>query len=74
MAYNLRCNKCDQIFTSSHRDGSCPRHDYRGHGTSLIGEVLETAVDVALVYTGVTAAVEVADAVGGLVGSIFNWD
>lgn len=58
------------------RNNGCPSRTCHGskQSSNVVGEVLDTAVDVALAYTGVTAAVEVADAVGGLVGSIFNWD
>jgi hypothetical protein len=74
MAYNLRCRCCGHIYIAARDYYACPKAGCEANRPSLIGEVLETAVDVALVYTGVTAAVEVADVVGGLVGSIFNWD
>ncbi|QNN99984.1 hypothetical protein phiPsa267_160 [Pseudomonas phage phiPsa267] len=74
MAYRFRCNTCDRVFTSNSRSAVCDRHTYRSHSASFMGEVVETTVDVALAYTGVTAAIEVAGAAGDLLGSIFNWD
>lgn len=74
MAYKLRCDYCKHTFAAHSRSAQCPRDHGRYQSTSFIGKVADTAVDVALAYAGVTAAVEVADAVGGFVGSIFNWD
>lgn len=74
MAYKLKCKDCGHTYIAAKSYYNCERSTCRSSRTSLLGEVLDTAVDVALAYTGVTAAVEVADAVGGLVGSIFNWD
>lgn len=74
MAYKLRCNKCDHVFVARSTFADCPRSSCQYHNTTFIESVLDTAVDVALAYTGVTAAIEVADAVGSLVGSLFDWD
>lgn len=74
MTYQFRCNTCYRVFTSSSQSAVCDQHTYRSHSATFIGEVLDVAVDVALAYTGVTAAVEVAGAVGSLVGSLFDWD
>lgn len=74
MAYKLRCDYCKHTFNAYSRSAQCPKAHGRYQSTSFIGEVLDTAVDVALAYTGVTAAVEVAEAVGGLTATFFNWD
>lgn len=74
MAYKLKCHKCGHTFVSRSSFANCPLSSCQYHNTSLLGTVVDTAVDVALAYTGVTAAVEVAEAVGGLTATFFNWD
>jgi hypothetical protein len=72
MAYQFRCNTCDRLFTSNNRSAVCDRHSYRDHSASFIGEVLETAADVATAYFMVDVAADVIDGVGSLIGSIFD--
>lgn len=75
MAYKMKCNDCGKVFVAKSKHAYCPtphQRDYRG--TSFIGEVLDTAVDVALTYAAVDTALDLADAAGDLLGSIFNWD
>jgi hypothetical protein len=72
MTYRFRCNTCNNIFTSDKQSAVCTRHGHRDHSSTFLGEVIDTAVDVAFAYAGVSAVIEVADAVGDFVGSLFD--
>lgn len=72
MAYKFRCNTCNRVFTSNSRSAVCDRHEYRPRSASFVGEVLETAVDVATTYFMVDTAVDVIDGVGSLIGGLFD--
>ncbi|QNO00331.1 hypothetical protein QGX21_gp071 [Pseudomonas phage phiPsa315] len=74
MAYKLKCKDCGHTYIAEQRYFNCERPHCKSQNTSFVEEVIDTALDVALAYTGVTAAIEVADVVGGFVGSIFDWD
>lgn len=70
--YKMKCNHCGNIFVSHYKGASCPRHDYRGHGSTFIEDVLETAADAATAYFMVEAAESVLEGVGSLLGSVFD--
>lgn len=72
MAYQLKCRSCNERFKSQYRSASCPRMFCSGTSSSLASDVVDLAVDVALAYTGVTAAIEIADAGLGFVSSFFD--
>jgi hypothetical protein len=70
--YRMRCNHCGHTYVTSYKSASCPRHDYRGHSSTFVEDVLETAVDVAAAYFAVDLAMDVASGVGDLLGSLFD--
>lgn len=72
MAYKLRCNLCDQVFTVQSSNGICPSSRCRGGSTSFIGEVLDVAVDVAATYVMLDVAEDLLSGVGDLIGSLFD--
>jgi hypothetical protein len=72
MAYKFRCNTCNTVFTSEKRSAVCTRHTSRDHSASFIGEVLETAVDVATAYFMVDVAADVIGGVGSMIGGLFD--
>lgn len=72
MAYKFRCNTCDRVFTSNSRSATCDRHGYYDRSASFMGEVLETAADVATAYFMVDVASDVIGGVGDLIGGLFD--
>ncbi len=74
MAYKLKCNDCGKVFTASSRNAYCPTYHQRDYrGVEFLGEVLDTAIDVA---AAVTVAHVTGDIIGGaadVVGSLFDW-
>ena len=72
MAYKLKCNDCGHIYIAKHRYYSCERHQCRSTRTSIVENVLDAAVDAALIYTGASIAGDALEAVADLLGSW--WD
>lgn len=72
MSYRLKCTSCRNTFISTTRQANCPSWTCSGSSSSLASDVVDLAVDVALAYTGVTAAIEIADAGLGFVSSFFD--
>lgn len=72
MAYKLRCRKCNHTYIAAREYYACPRSYCEANRPTLIGEVLETAADVATAYFMVDVAVDVLDGVGSLIGGLFD--
>lgn len=71
--YKLRCNACRQTFNASDRNAPCTKcRADRDYGSTLVEDVLETAVDVATAYFMVDVAADVIGGVGSMIGSIFD--
>lgn len=72
MAYKLRCNSCDHTFVAQYKSACCPRRCHGSSSITFIGEVLETAVDVATTYMMVDVAGDVLSGIGDVLGSLFD--
>lgn len=70
MAYRIRCNSCNHVFTSQYRSASCPRRCYGSSSTSVLSDIAELAVDVAVAYVAADIVSSVASSV---VESLFDW-
>lgn len=72
MAYKLKCNQCGNTFHSVYRTAQCPKNHSGYTTTEFLGDVLETAADVATAYFMVDVASDVLDGVGSLIGGLFD--
>lgn len=72
MAYQLKCRNCNHSFQSQHSSAHCPRSSCFGRSSHLASDIVELAVDVAVAYTGVGMAIDIADAGLSFIGSIFD--
>jgi reverse gyrase len=70
MAYRIRCNSCNHVFTSQYRSACCPRRCHGSSSTSILSDIAELAVDVAVAYV---AADIVSDVASSVVSSLFDW-
>lgn len=73
MSYQFRCNTCNRVFTSNSRSAVCDRHGYYDRSASFIGEVVETAADVAVAVAVAHVTGDILGGVGDALGSIFDW-
>lgn len=72
MAYKLKCRACGHTYTAARSYYACPRSYCEANRPTVLGEVLDTAVDVALTYAAIDVAGDVISGVGDLIGSIFD--
>lgn len=73
MTYRLKCSSCRNTFESNRRSADCPRWTCSGSSSSRTSDIIDLALDVALVYSGANAALDIADAGLSVVGSLFDW-
>ena len=73
MAYRLKCRNCNHRFESRNRSASCPRWSCSGTSSSLAEDVVDLALNVAVAYSGVGLALDVADVGISAVSSLFDW-
>lgn len=73
MAYKLKCRSCGHIYIAARSYYACPRAYCEANQPSLLEEVADVAVGVAIGYATGSLIEDAASAAVDVVSSIFDW-
>lgn len=73
MSYKLKCRSCGNVFTSTRRNADCPAFLCGSDNHSVLEDIAEVAVGLAVGYVTGSLIESVAESAIDVVGGLFDW-